>query len=396
MKRILLSPEAAIAPATGALPPKPAPAPTPAPKPEPKAEPKPEPSPNDPFSSMDDKITAKRKPDAPKEPKVEKPEGDPEPEKPEGDLKPDAVKPKVDQGPKALREQLEKVNGELKTERASIAELRKKVEDYEAKGKDSTTLAERLAAREKEFEVLQGEVRALKHEASPEFKAKYERPFNRAAEHAKTTIEQLQVTEPDGNTRPAKWEDFTALYNLPLGKAMTTAKELFGEGAQVAITHLTKLKDMQDEKDAALRDERTQAVDRIKGEDARRAQEKEAVDAMWAKVNADIAKKRPEWYQPEPEDKEGNDLLKEGYDTVDSKPETLQDQVIRNAHIRNRAAAFPRMAWRLDRAKEQIKDLEAQIEELKGSAPGKTRRTTGDQPPAEKGWKEEMRDTLME
>lgn len=304
-------------------------------------------------------------------------------------------------GPKALREQYEKTQGELKESRSRIAEMEKRIADAEARGKDSTVMAQRLADMEKEREQLKADLRAIRHEQDPEFKDKFDKPFNQAAEYAKREVEQLQVLDENGDpARNATWEDFAQLYSLPKGKAVAMAKTMFGDQAGIVISHMTDLQRMAFQKESALQEERANFQKREQEQQAKQAQEREAVGKMWADVNKDIADRHPEWYQPDPEDQEGNDLLQEGYRLVDSafgnrNAMTLQQRVLLDANIRHRAAAFTRAQHQLGRAKERIAELEARIAEMEGGEPGEVQNPGGEQPASgETNWKDDLRKSL--
>lgn len=264
----------------------------------------------------------------------------------------------------------------------------------EEQGRSVTALNDRLAALQKERDELQGTVRSLKREASPEFKAKYEQPFNDAAEFAKSQVESLEIVTQPGDpeagvapvTRQAKWEDFAALYQMPLNKAIATAKQVFGDSAQTVINHLSELQRLGYQRDKALKEEQGKAKAREDEELANRSQQQEQIAKLWRDYNAQIADRDPEFFQPDPKDTEAAEILQEGYRVVDSvhnaKALTMQQKIRLDAEIRNRAAAHPLMVHRLTQARSRIAELEAQVAELKGSAPGSTKSPGGGAAPA--------------
>src|SRR5207253_11258826 len=101
--------------------------------------------------------------------------------------------PKKPCAPAELRTELERVKGELKPKTESLSSLESKIADYEKRGKDTEALVKRHADLERSIANKDAEIRALKHEASPEFKQKYDLPYNQRAEDAKQEIETLQV-----------------------------------------------------------------------------------------------------------------------------------------------------------------------------------------------------------
>jgi hypothetical protein len=161
--------------------------------------------------------------------------------------------------PKELRERVKALKLESQTATTAKSALEKKIAEYEAAGKDTTALTGRLTAVEKERDAALAELRAAKQEASPEFKEKFEKPFSTAAERARKQITELSVTNPDdGTTRAATWQDFAAIYQLPVGKAIEQANALFGTTANYVLQLREKLLDLDTARAAALEEEKAQ------------------------------------------------------------------------------------------------------------------------------------------
>ena len=401
----LFAPDGAPSGAVAAPPPaKPAPAPAqapaaaPPPKPSPAAAAKPDPMDDNPFAAADAKARAKREAQA-----IDKPPG--ASEKPG-----DAGTPPGDTAPpgsrnveniKMIRTAYEKSKAELTGANQKIAAMEKRIAEAEEQGKSIKALNDRLATLQKERDEMEGSIRSLKQEASPEFKAKYEQPFNDAAEFAKTNIEALEIITDRGDdangipatTRAAKWEDFAALYNLPLNKAIAAAKQQFGDGAQTVINHLTELQRLGFQRDRALREEKAKFKENQDKEIANRSQEQERIANLWREYNRQIADREPTYFAPDPNDKEASDILAEGFKVVDSVHNktalTVQQRVRLDAEIRNRAAAHPLMVYRLQQAQAKIADLESRLTEMKGSEPGSTKNPGGAQgiPADDDDWK---------
>lgn len=398
-------PTTTTAPAAPAATPSPAPAPTP-------SSPAP---PSDPWVAMDAKIESRTKPadatppaepdatpdDAPEDtppaatPDPAKADDDkslldslddlkdePKPEEKKPEPKKEDVKPadKLErQAPKELREALKKANTEVKAKADQVATLESKIKEYESRGQDTTALTERLAQREKELDTIRGELSLLKFEASDDWKKQYETPFNMAANMAQQDVTQLVVTDAEGNQRQANWDDFVGLYNMPKGKAYERATEMFGPAAQLVTQHLTELKRLDFMGQQAKEQERKGWADRVKSEQARAVQEREAVMAMWARVNDDLGK-RVKDYADTPDDTESADLRKEGYALFDAEPKTLQDRVVRDAHVRHRVAAFSVLKLQNARLSEKVATLEKELAAFKDSKPTLDTRRQSDAP----------------
>ena len=291
--------------------------------------------------------------------------------------------------PKELRERVKQLRTESQTAGGKLKELEAKIKQFESQGKDTTALTGRLAALEKERDAAYAELRAAKQEASPEFKEKYDKPFNTAAERARKQVLELQVANAeDGTNRPTTWEDFSALYSLPVGKAIEQANTLFGTSAQFVLRLREKLLDLDSARQTALQEEREQFKQRTEKGIAGRTVEREKVESTWTETNTRLAESVAD-YKNDPEDTELNDARKHALTVFDSKinaadrQDFIQKKLLRDAHIRQRIGAFPVLKLQLTRAQEKITALQAQVDELKGTAPGKVKRPGGTETPGE-------------
>ena len=296
--------------------------------------------------------------------------------------------------PKELRERYKTTKAErdaAKAERDALTkaktDLEAKIKSFEAQGKDTTALTGRLAAIEKERDSALAELRAAKQEAGPEFKEKYDKPFNAAAERARKQVTELAVTNAeDGTTRPATWGDFTALYSLPVGKAIEQANALFGTSANFVLGLREKLLDMDAARQSALQEERAQFKQRNDMEIANRAKQREEVGTLWTTTNQKLAESVAD-YKNDPEDTEASDARKHALTVFDTPVQgaDFQDftkkKVLRDAHIRQRVGAFPVLKLQLARKDAEIAKLKSQVEELKGAAPGGVKRPGGGEIP---------------
>lgn len=304
---------------------------------------------------------------------------------------------------------MEKLEKDLKERTTRLEELQR---EHEKSGTDSKALTERLAAREKELADVQKMLRALKREKSPEFVQKYDRPFNDAAEYAKTEIEQLIIQpqmDANGNItegeRQATWDgDFANLFRMPRGKAIQEANRLFGPAAGMVVNHLTELWRMDHSRKQALEAEMRDYEKTVNDDIARTNSEQQFIRDQWMAVNNDIASRNADWFG-ESKDAEENSIFKEALQVIDaglSGTMTPQQKIVHDAQVRLRAAAAPRLAYRLNKAEARIAELETALSEAKGSKPGATRRpTSGAATPAgqttgEKPWKADLRETMAQ
>ena len=369
MKKILLAPDAAAglapaatptAPAPAAAPPKPSAAPS---KPAtPAAAPAPAPAGDDPFE--------RPKPGA----------APAKPAAPSGDDEFDKLPPKD------LRDRVKALNAEKKSWAQKEQEWQNKIAAAEARGKDTSAMTEQMEAMKKEFDRVSGELRAVKQEASPEFKEKFDKPFNLSAERCRTQITELTVDNGDGTQRQAKWEDFAEIYSLPIGKAIDRAETLFGKASQFVLQWREKLLDMDNTRKVALEEERTQYKQRQTEEQAKMVSERENVNKTWAETNKRLSESPS--YSIDPADKdlaEARDHALSVFDaqiSTTDRQEFFKQKVLKDAHIRQKVGALAVKSVMLERANAKVAELEATIAELRGNRPGGTIRPGGTPPTA--------------
>jgi hypothetical protein len=309
--------------------------------------------------------------------------------------------------PKELRERYKAVKLEATTYGGKVKELEAKIASFEAQGKDTTALTGRLTAIEKERDAALAELRAAKQEASPEFKEKYEKPFNAYAERARKQVTELSIVEKQDDSgivvqasRPATWADFTALYSLPTGKAIEQATAMFGASASYVLGLRDKLLDLDTTRQTALEDEKAQFKQRNEAEIANQAKERETIGKTWTETNTRLSESVAD-YKNDPEDTESNDARKHALAVFDSsvqaadRQDFINKKVLRDAHIRQRVGAYAVQKILLARKDEKIAALQAQVDELKGSAPGSVKRPGGgDTPAGEEDWAKGLKEAV--
>lgn len=283
--------------------------------------------------------------------------------------------------PKEFRENYEatkKERDELKTKSTT---LEAKIKEFEARSKDTESLLARQKEYEAQIEAKNAELRALKQEASPEFKQKYDEPFNRRAEFARSQVEKLQVITHPADTennipaqfRPATWEDFVALYQMPPNKAVDAAGQMFGEKVgSFVMNHLTKLQEMDYERQAALKSEKEQWKAKQAEEDSNRVKQRSEFDSTFKKVTDELAETVEGYKDADPTDKELADLRNEGFQIFDSTPANAQQAIIKGAHVRHRVAAYGPNMLTISRLKAKVSELEAKLAEATPKPPGET------------------------
>ena len=383
-----------------------APAPSPSPSPAPSPAPSPSPSPGSKpatssetstdtaeIESVFDKMEAHYKPETKVEPaaKAVPPAAKSKDEPTVKTL--DKKAETIETGPKALREQLTKVNKERDEAIGEKSRLEAKIKEFEVKGKDTTALTDQLSAVNKEKEELMAEIRMLKKETDPKFKEKWDTPFHQAAEYAREVIEGIEVNTDEG-IRMATWADFIKLYNMPIGKALKPTRELFGEDATLVIAKLEHLHGLDKERENALKEEKSRWKENETRDLAEKATFKENWDKASNKKRQELITAHPEWYDEDPNDPEGNELLKQGREYLEYVPKTEAEAVGTYQRNQLNAIAMPRMAARVDKLKAENEELKVTIEEMKNSGPGRTKRSTTDKAPEGMSMEDELRQAV--
>lgn len=352
--------------------PTPAPAaPTPSPSPAP-ATPQPSGS-DDPFErELESKIgggePASKTPEPAKPVEAKKPEVKP--------AAPAAAKPAekpvepTKGGPKELREELERVRTEAKTHAGKVSELESKIADYERRGKDAESLKARLEQIEKAHSESQAELRALKQEASPEFKKQYDEPLGRALQD---TVEVVGTMTRVDDQKADFDRDVLPLFHLSkqnYGRAYAQAREMFGDDQAPAIMqHVSELRRLQSSRDRAFADEKKGWAEKQKADEGRRVQDREQQTALWKQVSEDL-KNTVEDYKDPVDDAELATARATGLSLFDEKPKSQQEHLVKSAHIRHRLGAYEAQKLQIARHTARIAELEAKLEETKTRQPG--------------------------
>lgn len=277
-----------------------------------------------------------------------------------------------------LRAAYESAKKRLADSDKRIAEFERQIKALESKPRDDGKLAElnaKLEAAEKRRTELEDHLRLVDYRKSSEFVDKYEKPYTEAWAGALKEIAELTVSDAEGNTRPGNSQDLIALCNLPLGQAMARAKEMFGELAPVVLAHRKSIRDLADAQAKAEGEAKSRSKEFFDQREKQSRENVERYQAQWRTLNDDAVKKYPQWFAPADGDEEGNKLLEQGFKIADAafsgqlKPE---DAVRVHSAMRNKAAGFDRMVYRLNKAQARIQELEKELTGFKQSEPGKS------------------------
>jgi hypothetical protein len=287
--------------------------------------------------------------------------------------------------------------------KSRVAELEKKMADYEAKSKapqewpEKKTYDQKVADYEKRLEEhskkvaeYETELKFTQYEKSQEYKEKYQKPFETAYLAGRSKAAALKVVERKNDegavlqqTRKGTAEDFDALMAITDDDvAAEKAVEMFGNKAPMVLYHRERANELNNQASSAIKEYREKGAEREK--QMREQQEKWHKDAssMIDREMTAAVEKYPKFFKPDDADPKGNELLETGRETLervlrggvplkDGQAQWTHEEYSRAvAQVRNGAIAFPRVAHRLSLANKEIKELKARLADFEISVPG--------------------------
>lgn len=376
---------------------KPAAAPTPDPKPASK------PTARD---GMADRLAQKIKPGTgidttPEKPLAEnpKPVAEPKPETVEGEEPEVAETPVVEAAkPGEAPVDKKKVNpwklvdehkaGRAKAEQ-ELVELKKLVPNEAVRKQE---LAELEAAR-KELKEYQDEIRYVNYAKSPEFKEKYQKPYEQAWAKAMSELKEITVEDVNGDQRQVTANDMLELVNAPLGRARELADTMFGSFANDVMGHRKEIKNLFEAQASALEEARTKGEEREKSFAEQNKSQTEAIHRQiadhWEKAKASALEDENigRFLKPIEGNQDHNHRLAKATELVERalkenpldfklQPEERVSIVKRHAALRNRAIAYGPLLHDNKTKDARIAELETKLKQYESSTPG----TAGGQP----------------
>jgi hypothetical protein len=269
--------------------------------------------------------------------------------------------------------------------KARVAELEKQLSESKAKPVDDTerkTFTEQISTLNKKLEDAMGSLKFADYESSEEYKTTYEAPFVEAWNEGVQQVTGLSVVTDEG-TRKGTPEDFQAIMRESDNeRAATMATEMFGSNAFYVLASRRELVKLNNARTKALGEFKSGLAERLKTEAEKAEKTKTEFEAQriqrittFKKLNEEAQTKYPDLFAPLEGDDEGNKILEKGFKDADlafhGANGLTPDQVVRlHSAIRNRAAGFGRLTYRLKQRDAKIAHLEGQLAEIRGSAPG--------------------------
>ena len=357
------------------------------------------------------------------------PDPTPEPEaKPEADVKPQPEtkpptptpgQPPQPQKVKAatLREMLDKTTAEAGEWKSKYEKLTAEA----AKPKPDTEKEQLLKDREawtKTRAELENEIKFAKYEASQEYKDKYQKPFLTAYEQGQKLMTALNLKTPDkldqfgevvepGQSRRGTEADWDHLMSIT---DEDTANKFIADHFGHNAARITVLRDRVLELNTQMRN----AVDDYRKQGAERetqlreltARQQKELSDRWHEANKHASEKYPQYFAPDAADQKATALWENGtrladlafgvlnQDEIAKLPQSIQakmvngklppaEQAFLHSAIRNRAAAYDRLIYKLNLGETELKELREKLAGYEASEPGRGQARKV-QPPGEK------------
>lgn len=287
------------------------------------------------------------------------------------DEDPNAKKP--DEAPKPTRAaELRTAYEKSKTRIKELEGQLEKVSKATADPNDNPqvkALSSRIEQLEKTLSAKESALRVSAFEQSQEYQDKYEAPLKRAFEQAYADIQQLKVTDSEGNERAAGAADFNSLIQMPLPQAIAAAK-VFGEASTEVLAHRRRILEMNNNRQQAISEAHSRHENLVKEQGALMTQQRQ----WWSDENKEAESKYTQWSKPDDTDSKESEILTKATQIADLAFSDVshlppKERVKLHAAIRNKARWFDLQAYRNRKLTEKIADLEKKLDEYEESTP---------------------------
>jgi hypothetical protein len=269
----------------------------------------------------------------------------------------------------------------LKAE-SEASELRKLIKD-EATAKAE---AERLTRAEARAKELEDHLRFIDYQNHPEFKEKFQKPYDDAWNRVMKRLSGVGVTNADGSKRPVEVKDILELGQLPADIVIEQAEAKFGKLGSWVAERIEDLKQLSEAKIDALDKAKKEGAEKAQrdAQDWERGQKEltEFLGTTWRKASEEIEShsKYGKYFKPVEGDEEFNTRLQKGTELVDKAlsespadpsltPQQREAIVKRHAAMRQRARAFGPMQLTIERQAAELERLKTELAQYKGSEP---------------------------
>ncbi len=271
-----------------------------------------------------------------------------------------------------LREELAKVKSERDNFKSEVEKLKAapRGDDPEKK-----TLQEKLTAMEKRQQEIEDDYRLYDYERSAEYKDKFLKPFQDAFNRGRQKTMSLEVMTPEGETRPAKAEDFDNLMSITNdAQATRYAKEVFGDGYPVVIHHRERVLEANAMRANAVEEAKTSGVQKIKEREEMTVKQREAVQAKFM-GHVTEREQKLEFLKAVEGDAAWNEALERGKKLADRSwlardGKTPEEQAEVDAANYARSRAYSPLKLSVKRLRAENAELKKKLEGYNKSTPG--------------------------
>ena len=354
------------------------------------------------FSDLDDTPPAPSKPDKEASPAPAAKAPDKVPEKPVS-----AAAPKVPEGDdefaapqsaalidtrnwgKRMANMARAAQTKAKTLEAKVQELEQRAPQVPP---DVQRIQQDYQRLQQELQVHRERLTRADYSQSPEYEEKYKAPYHQAYMRGRTAVSGLNVRESAGTddatgepkftTRPGTADDFDKLYNMTDSEADAAAESMFGPSARRVISLRDTAKERAEQAFTAIKENTAKFNQERQAQQAQMQQRNLSLQSLWKKVNDDLQSKHAQWFGDREDDTawntdlaKGREIAKQRFSDAYAKMAPEQ-RVVLDGQIFNRVAAFTPMKAYITRIEAkhaaEVAELNKTIEQLRGSAPGKS------------------------
>jgi hypothetical protein len=289
-----------------------------------------------------------------------------------------------------LRTAYEKSKVTLKERDATIQQLTAKIQNLEARpaeDPEKKAVTEKLTAAEKRLAEYEQHLALVDYQKSSDFQTKFWKPYESAMGNAIRDLEDVTYETNEGDKKPVTSETITWLASQKPAAAALAAKNMFGDLAAFVTQRIDRIRETAQAMSGAVEEHKKFAGEHQKNFQQQVLQHQQKIHTAYSSETKSWQEKLPNWFKPRDGDTEGNALLAKGYELVDQAFSgngnlTPEARAQVHAQVALKAAAAPRLALDLKRAKSKIKELQAIVDDYETSEPAagagsKTRQAAG-------------------
>jgi len=245
--------------------------------------------------------------------------------------------------------------------RAALDAAKAELETYRKKMADVEATRDKLSKQLAKVDVAN----------SPDFKERYEKPWQQAQEVAVNELSGFTKQNDEGEEVAIGWDDFDPILKLPIKDAVEKAKAILGDNWEIAITHRRNILNAKKEYREALErheaESQNLAVERSKHE--------AAMTQLFESETKRLQSEYPDIYTPDSNNPREKEQFEKGSKIAQAAIFGLTgltpEARIKSAAIAfGRAANFPILAIRNNDLKNENARLTKEIETLKNGLPG--------------------------